>query len=270
MLEAMIRGLPAESDDQNVERLLAYLVRAFWRHVGPEERAAVAPAIERTLRRGIADARSPGAKAAWFAAYRDVASSEDAVRWIERLWRRQDVVEQLTFSEIDEIAMALELSVRVAVRAREILDVQFGRIMNPDRRAQFAFLMPALSPDPAGREEAFARLMHRDHRRREPWALQSLFYLNHPVREPEAIQFIRPSLEQLEEIQRTGDIFFPTRWVEAALNGHRSPAAAAIVREFLAETTCPQRLRWIVLTAADELFRAADAQSPVRRTSVPQ
>ena len=65
----------------------------------------------------------------------------------------------------------------------------------------------------------------------------------------------------LREIQQTGDIFFPTRWMESTLWGHRSPEIAATVREFLAteaaEGRYPPRLRWTILSTADELFRAA-------------
>ena len=66
----------------------------------------------------------------------------------------------------------------------------------------------------------------------------------------------RDALELLREVQQTGDIFFPSRWTEATLGGHRSPEAAGIVRGFLAgNPEYPQRLRWTILTAADELFR---------------
>jgi len=37
----------------------------------------------------------------------------------------------------------------------------------------------------------------------------------------------------MEEIQATGDIFFPRQWIGATLGGHRSAEAAAIVRRFL-------------------------------------
>ena len=116
--------------------------------------------------------------------------------------------------------------------------------------------MPALAADPAVREQAFARLQQVENRRREPWVAESLAYLNHPLRAPDARRFIGPSLDLLLEIQRTGDIFFPTRWIEAVLSGHRSREAAATVRDFLGrELQYPQRLRWTVLSAADELFR---------------
>ena len=80
--------------------------------------------------------------------------------------------------------------------------------------------MPALSADPAVREQAFARLALVENRRREPWVLESLQYLNHPLREAHARRFVRPALDLLREIQQTGDIFFPTRWMESTLGGH--------------------------------------------------
>jgi aminopeptidase N len=72
------------------------------------------------------------------------------------------------------------------------------------------------------------------------------------------MRFVAPSLELLPEIQRTGDIFFPQRWMDAMLSGHRSAAAAKAVRDFLARhPDLPERLRWTVLSSADDLFRVS-------------
>ena len=76
--------------------------------------------------------------------------------------------------------------------------------------------------------------------------------------EADSERFIRPGLDLLADIQRTGDIFFPSNWTSSLLWGHRSPRAAATVRDFLAEELqYPERLRWTILSAADDLFRAA-------------
>ena len=140
----------------------------------------------------------------------------------------------------------------------EILRTQIERTQNPDRKARLAFVAPALSADPAVRERAFARFQFVENRRREPWVLESLQYLNHPLREEHARRFVRPALDLLREIQQTGDIFFPTRWMDSTLSGHRSPEAAKTVREFLAShPQYPQRLTWTILTSADEFFRVA-------------
>ena len=255
-LDVAVRALPAETSEQNLQRVLAYTTRAFWIHLDGKERLRRAPALEAMLRAGAGRAVPSSAKSAWFSAFRDVALTPEGVAWIERLWRRSETIPGLAFAEADEIAMALELAVREVPAWQDVLQTQLDRIQNPDRKARFAFVMPALSADPRVRAQAFARLRLAENRRREPWVTESLAYLNHPLREFHARRFIEPSLELLREIQSTGDIFFPTRWTDAVLGGHRSPEAARIVRDFLGrELQYSQRLRWTVLSAADELFR---------------
>ena len=251
-----VRALPRETDEQNVQRVLGYTTRAFWRNLTPRQRSRHAPRLEAMLRAGITRAATSSAKSAWFSAFRDIATTRSGVAWLERVWRRGEQIPGLTFAETDEIAMALELAVRDVPAWNQILQTQLDRTQNPDRKARFAFVMPALSADPRTREQAFDRLRQVENRRREPWVLESLAYLNHPLREQHARRFVGPSLELLREIQRTGDIFFPTRWAEAALSGHRSAEAAAVVQDFLGrELQYPQRLRWTILSAADDLLR---------------
>jgi aminopeptidase N len=259
-LDLASRALPLEVDEQNVQRILGYTVRAFWQFLSPDERLARAPALEAMLRNGVSHAFYASEKSAWFTAFRDVALTPDGVAWLKRVWRHDERIAGLTFAEADEINMALELAVRGTRDWRDILGEEQDRIQNPDRKARFEFVMPALSDDPAVRQQAFERLRSVDNRRHEPWVLESLRYLNHPLRQESTRQFVRPSLDLLPEIQRTGDIFFPARWTAAVLGDQRSPEAAAIVREYLARTPkLSERLRWDVLASADDLFRAAKA-----------
>ncbi len=258
LLDAALRALPREDDEQNAQRVLAYVTRVFWRFLPPDERTARAPALEAALRSGLERGRTQSEKAAWFNAYRDVVLTPDGVAWLTRVWKREQTVPGLRLAEPDEIAMAMELAVREAPGWDEVLNAQIERTQNPDRKARLAFVAPALSADPAVRERAFARFQLVENRRREPWVLESLQYLNHPLREEHARRFVRPALDLLREIQQTGDIFFPTRWMDSTLSGHRSPEAAKTVREFLAShPQYPQRLTWTILTSADELFRVA-------------
>jgi aminopeptidase N len=261
LIETALRALPAEADEQNAQRVLAYLVRVYWRFLPHAERTRRAGALETSLRAGLTRAPTQSQKAAWFNAFRDTVLTSDGLTWLERVWRREEKIPGLTFAEQDEITMAMELAVREVPGWREILQLQHDRTQNPDRKARFAFAMPALSADPAERERAFERFRNVENRRREPWVLDSLQYLNHPLRATHARRFVDPALELLRQIQRTGDIFFPTRWMDSTLWGHRSPEVAATIRAFLAsEPQYPQRLRWTILSSADELFRAVGLQ----------
>jgi aminopeptidase N len=96
-------------------------------------------------------------------------------------------------------------------------------------------------------------------RRREPWVLEGLTYLHHPLRAAASEKYIPVSLSMLGEIQRTGDIFFPKRWTDATLGGHSSARAAQMVKRFLSELPVdyPDRLRRVVLSSSDDLFRAS-------------
>ena len=101
-------------------------------------------------------------------------------------------------------------------------------------------------------------------RTREPWVIDGMRWLHHPLRAAQARPYIAPGLELLEEVQRTGDIFLPKRWLDAMLSGHRSAAAANVVHQFVATrpATYPASLTRMVLASADLLFRAARRESP--------
>jgi aminopeptidase N len=262
-LGLLLRVLQQERDEQNAQRALSYLTSLFWRFLPQDERPAVASRLEVILREGLQRVPTTSQKSAWFAAYRDVVLSAEGTAWLRRVWQRDERVPGLTFAETDEINMALELAVREVPGWSDILTAQLERTQNPDRKQRFAFVMPALSANPAERDRSLERFRSLENRGHEPWVLEAQRYLNHPLREQHARRFIRPSLDLLAEIQRTGDIFFPKRWMDATLGGHRSPEAASIVRDFLAhEPQYPQRLRWVVLSAADELFRAVTMTKP--------
>jgi aminopeptidase N len=185
------------------------------------------------------------------------------IRWLASVWHEDERVPGLTLSETDYIAMAEELAVRAVPTWKTILERQVERTKNPDRKARLIFVMPALSSSPAERDAFFASLKDVSNRRHEPWVLEGVAYLHHPLRATQSLKHIRPSLELLQEIQRTGDIFFPKRWIDATLGGHRSPAAAQIVRRFVAglDPSYPDRLRRIILSSADNLFRASRSAS---------
>jgi aminopeptidase N len=257
-LDLVVRALPRETDEQNVQRVLNYAQQDYWRFLNAEARQRVAPTLESVLRNGLETASSPSLKSAWFSAIRDTALSKPALAWLEQVWRKEVDVPGLTLAEPDFITLALELAVREVPRWSEILDEQTRRIQNPDRKARFEFVRPALSPDETARDTFFESLKQVGNRRREPWVLEAVAYLHHPLRAAAAEKYIPASLELLHEIQRTGDIFFPRRWTDATLGGHNSPRAAQMVKTFLdaLPANYPDRLRRVVLSSSDDLFRA--------------
>jgi aminopeptidase N len=254
-----LKALPNTNTEQNMHLVLGYLGEAFWRFLQPSVRDKLASALEQVLRRGFDGDASSTKKAVYLGAFRSMATSADGIAYLERIWRRQEKIPGLSLGELDESAIAMELALRSVSRSAGILEEQRRRFTNPDWKERFEFVMPTASDRGETRDTFFRSLFDVRNRRREPWVVEAVRYLNHPLRSVQSIRYIRPALDMLQEIQRTGDIFFPRNWTEAVLSGHNSLAAAQTVREFLFENeNYPIRLRRLILQSGDPLFRAIE------------
>jgi aminopeptidase N len=159
-------------------------------------------------------------------------------------------------NENDYMNMAYELAIRFPERHTAIIDAQRARMDNPDRIRQFEFISRAATPDTAEQEALFQTLLKAENRRIEPWALKTLAYLCHHTRTEQAVKYIRPGLEAMQEIQRTSDIFFPQSWARTLLMEHRSIEARKAVEQFLSDNPAyPQLLKNKILQAAWGVFR---------------
>lgn len=183
----------------------------------------------------------------------------DAELW--QVWLRQKPWPGLQLSAEDYNTLAFELALRRPTDMEQIRSVQRSRITNADRLARFDFVWPALSPDKDVRDSVFVSLLEPGNRATEPWAQESLRLLNHPLRQGDALGYIVPALDEMQEIQRTGDIFFPKNWIVATLSGHDSREAANLVRGWLdAHPDYPTLLLNKILQAADPLLRDGEKE----------
>ena len=265
LLDLVLAAVPAEESELNLQRMLHDAERLFWVFLEPERRATRGASLEEALRRRLDTASSVTMKAAAFGSLRSVATTSATVAWLRAIWAHTTEVDGLPLGEADDTALALELAVRTTVD-EETIDVQLARTGSRDRRDALAFVAPAVSADRSARDGFFRTIANASNRRREPWVVDGMRWLNHPLREEAARPYIRPALELLEEVKRTGDIFLPKRWLDALLGGHRAADAAQIVREFLATRpeNYPAALRRMVLASADQLFRASRQSAPPR------
>lgn len=190
-----------------------------------------------------------------FRALAEVFQSENVQKTLWEVFERGAGYKGLKLGVRDYMTLAYELAVRCPGQYNTLCAIQEARVENPDLLREFRFVWRALSPEKESRDTVFASLLEADGRSVEPWAQSALYYLNHSLRQKEAIQYIYPALEELPEIQRTGDIFFPKNWCVNLLRGHNSKEAAAEVRRFLDDHPAfPALLKDKLLQSADHLF----------------
>ena len=256
-VRALYEMLGAETEEINIQSNLRRFRIFFWDFLAPERRLEWAERFEGLFLDKMKSTMPPSTKRAFFKTFKACVLTDDGTDELRCLWKGTDAMEGLEFSEKDRCDMALELAVRGVSGWDDILEEQLASIKNPSLRDRFAFVREAASPVPEVRERFFEELKNPDARRHEPWVLEGLYYLHHPLRVYDSQRFITESLEMLEEIERTSDIFFPKSWIAVTMKYHCSEEAIASVRSFLYEhPRYPERLKRAILQAVDKPKRA--------------
>ena len=257
LLDRYLAQTAHETNDLNIKLLTDQLGHLYWQFLTPAERTALAPAVEKALWQAMQKQPRSGEQKLYFKAYQSIALTPEAQKRLYQIWLSQKAPGLVKLTEDDYTSLALALAVRDYAAPQPILPQQLARITNVDRRQRLQFLMPALSPDVAVRDQFFASLKDEKNREKEAWVQSALGYLHHPLRQATSEKYLPASLDLLAEIQQTGDIFFPAGWLQATLGAYQSPAAAGTVRAFLAaHPNYNPQLRNKLLQAADDLFRA--------------
>jgi len=257
LLDRYLTQTAHETNDLNIKLLTGQLSAIFWQFLKPAERDALAPTLEKALWQAMQTQTKPGEQKLYFKAYQSIALTPAAQKRLYQIWQTQQAPGLVKLTEDDYTSLALALAVRDYAAPQPILPQQLARITNVDRRQRLQFLMPALAPEVATRDKFFASLKDEKNREKEAWVQAALGYLHHPLRQATSEKYLAESLNLLEEIQQTGDIFFPAGWLQGTLGSYQSATAAATVRTFLAaHPSYNPQLRNKLLQAADDLFRA--------------
>lgn len=256
LLQIFTNGLTQEKDEMNLRLITGYLTSIYWNFIKPQERQTLAITLENALWQAMVQQSQPNHKKILFRAYQDVFLSKDAYEKVYQIWKQQLPPAGIKLFEDDYTSLALSLALRSDTPS-SILQEQLLRIKNTDRKQRLMFLMPALSNNQQDRDNFFASLTDRKNRLKEAWVASALYYLHHPLRQNASIKYLPQSLAMVEEIQKTGYIFFPQSWLSATLGSYQSPQAAQDVRTFLlAHPNYNPKLKGKILQAADNVFRA--------------
>ncbi|TDW97504.1 M1 family metallopeptidase [Dinghuibacter silviterrae] len=261
-VSAALTNLLLEHEELNMGLLLGQISSCYWHFLSPLAQRATGKVLEIALWQAINGPFTPAERKLLFLNYAGIARSKAAEDSVFKVWNTQHPPQDIKLSEDDYTNLAAGLALRGYPGSDTILAAQGRRIKSPDRQARWAYLQPALSPDQAVRDKYFYALKDAQNRTKEAWVLSALGYLFHPLRADQDEKYLASALDWMEDIQRTGDVFFPQSWAAAVLSNYSSKSAAKLVRDFLKEhPDYNPRLKGKILQAADNLFRAQRLES---------
>lgn len=257
LLSFYLKAIARETEELNIKLITGQMYSIFWKFLSPNKRLQMAAQLENSLWDAMQRQTIPSAKKTLFNTYLQIASTQIAQDNLYEIWKNEKEPKGVKLSEDDYTDLALALILREYPNSTEIQEKQLERIHNEDRKKRFAFILPALSADVKQRDAFFASLKELKNREKESWVGSALSYLHHPLRASTSQNYLKESLELLEEVQKTGDIFFPTAWLANTFGSYQSEKAKNVVKTFLdGHPDYNPKLKAKILQATDNLYRS--------------
>jgi aminopeptidase N len=255
--DCFIKGIQQEENELVLKVITNQASAVFWKFLTEKQQNKAQKQLEEVLYERL-QANLPGnIKKTLFNLFSSIAYSDSAKAKLYQIWNKEAVIQNLKLNEDDYTNIAMNLAIFKHEKAVEILEKTRTTITNPDKQKRFEFLLPSLSNDESVRDAFMKSLKEDENREKESWVSVGLANVNHPLRQKSAQKYIRFSLDLVEEIQRTGDIFFPKDWLSNTVGKYSSKYAFDEVQRFLKENpNFSPILKRKLLQATDGLYRA--------------
>ena len=255
--DCFLKGIQTEENELVLRIASNNLNTIYWRLFTEKHQNKVQKQLETVLNERLQANLSANIKKTLFGLFSSIAYSDSAKAKLYQIWNKEVVIPGLKLNEDDFTNMAMNLAIFKHEKADEILEKTRTTITNPDKKKRFEFLLPSLSKEESVRNAFVESLKDDSNREKESWVSVGLANIHHPIRQESAQKYIRFSLDLVDEIQRTGDIFFPKDWLDNTVGRYSSKYAYDEVQRFLKENpNFSPILKRKLFMATDLLYKA--------------
>ena len=249
-------GLETESNELILKMISGQLTNLYWYSFTQEQRFTYQLELEKLIYNRLQQSESKDIKKSLFTTYKSIAHSKSGIGKLYRIWNKEETIDNLILNKDDYTNLAQQLALFGHPKTKEILTKSQSELTNPDKIKRFEFLVPALDSDPAIRTAYFKSFKDPKNREKENWVQIACSYIHHPLQQNEGIKTVGMSLELLEEIQETGDIFFPLGWLNSTIGRYTSKEAYLMVEDYItSHPALDESLKKKLLQATDNLYR---------------
>ncbi|TDP03873.1 M1 family aminopeptidase [Flavobacterium sp. 245] len=255
--DSFMKAIQTEENELVLRIASNNLNTIYWRLLTEKQQNKVQKQLEDVLNGRLQTNLSANIKKTLFGLFSSIAYSESAKAKLYQIWNKEIVIPGLKLNEDDFTNLAMNLAIFKHEKADEILEKTRTTITNPDKQKRFEFLLPSLSKDESVRNAFMESLKDDSNREKESWVAVGLSNIHHPLRQESAQKYIRFSLDLVDEIQSTGDIFFPKDWLDNTVGKYSSKFAFDEVQRFLKENpNFSPILKRKLFMATDLLYKA--------------
>ncbi|MGK0454193.1 MAG: aminopeptidase N [Paraglaciecola sp.] len=255
--EVFLASVKEEKNELILNYITGVLETTFWTFLTEEQKISVLPATEQSLQEVLYSDSQSNIKKIVYQLLSKVGYNKRSLKTLYGLWNKDFQIKNLFLNENDFTSLAMKLAIFKHPKAAQILEVQQTRISNKDRLERFNWLLASVSEDASVRDAFMTSLLQKENREKESWVQTALHNIHHPLRQKSSTKHLESILSKLEEVQLTGDIFFPKRWLASSIGNYSSKEASEILTNFLNDNSGynPILLKKLLQTT-DDLTRA--------------
>jgi len=228
-------AIKTEKNELIVNYLSGRIQNIYWTFLTKKQRDEIQISTEENVMLLLQKDLPKNIKKTLFNLYQSIAISESGRENLYKIWKDEIKINQLFLNENNLTSLAFQLAVLQHPETEEILATQETKISNPDQLERFQWLLPAISNDVNVRNDFMTALFDKKNREKESWVQSGLGYIHHPLRQNQSVKFLPEILNKLEEVQLTGDIFFPKGWLASSIGQYSSQKAYDILTNFVNE-----------------------------------
>lgn len=244
--------LAIERDPDTHGWLLGKLGTCLLRYLPAARAAPLRARATRLLLGQLGDAEVSGAELATFRFLARASAEPDVLELCRTVVAAEDLPAGLEPGKQDRFLAAAALI--AAGGSREPLELLVSEYSGEDVGKE-RFLALAAEPT-AETKAAYWQRYLRLEKPPEQWTQASLPYFHWPGQGELTLPYLRQALEKVEWVKQNRRIFFMPAWLDGFVNAHSSPAALAVVDDFLATAEISDDIRRKLLQSRDGLARA--------------
>lgn len=255
-IQLFSKGLNTEKNELLINLISRYTTSVFWKYLTEEQRAFYQNKITDDIWSKLHEELPASIKKTLYSTYVSMGYTNTSLENLFKIWSKELTIKNLKLNDDDYTELAMDLALYNHPKNEQILIKAEEAITNNDKLNRFKFLLPSISNNYETKKEFFESLKQEKNRAKESWVTNAMNNLNHPLHQKESLQYLRTSLDLLDEIQKTGDIFFPKRWLSSTIGNYTSLEAYEILQAYLdANPKLKPSLKSKVLQASDDLRR---------------
>ena len=255
-LTFFLKAFEVEQNELIAQLLSNQIQMLYWKYLDPKQRVELLENISLGTRRVLSGPSTSNLKKIAYNLLAATGYKGESRDFLYDIWAGEELIDNLKLNQQDKSSLALRLALYEHPESNSILEAAENEIRNEYRKQRFQFLKYAVSEFPEVRQQVFEDFKEEENRKTESWVTAANNYIHHPLRQEESIVYLPMALELLEEVQLTGDIFFPKGWLVSTIGNYTSEEAMAVVEDYLAQNPdLKPNLKSKLLMVVDDLYR---------------